>query len=305
MYRAVLTTTILFNACLFGKIAALEVWGDVVWLKSGERREGLVVAHSETSFEISDRIELADRQIEIIAAQEVDTWLQTIDLQRLEKLDPRFPWTYFELADELARFPNDRLAADLMRRLYFICLTLDDRATRQSAKLALKKLLSAEDQKYLEAFEDPDSVDESANIKRPKVVATRDDLDGLQTLLVSIRREDWDQAERLLQVARIRVAQQHWGRIVPWGELVETVTQRRTTDKRLLLLLRLEEAISTAVAPMEIEINPENWLATGWLPIEPETGLSQFSKRFGIDPTANVFRNGSWEHASARKLTPR
>jgi hypothetical protein len=269
---------------------------DVVWLKNGERREGLVVSQSKETIELADQVELAGRHIEVIPLTEVLIYLQTIDLRRLEELDPRFPYGYLDLADELARFPEDKLARELMRRLYLTCLTLDDAQTRHSSRLALVNLLAEDELHFLDLQGAGVLAETSPSPPRTRFVATRHDLDGLQDLLVHMRRESWEQAEELMREPRIRATQQQWGSVVTWGEIMESIGQRELSEKRLLQILRLEVALREVVAPLEVKGQAENWQASGWLPLPLDTGGAPFERRFGFEPRENVFRDGRWQN---------
>ncbi len=269
-------------------------FADVVWLKSGEQRFGAIVSETSAGLLLADRLETPGQTSELIPWSDIDDRLRTIDIERLSRLEPHTPYAYLELADELARFPQDQVANQLMKRLYFICLFLGDDAVQQSAELALRSALEPSEHTSLAPWLTMRGGSTREQPADEPFLATRTDITDLQKLIRAIRSEAWKDANELMTNTRLQATLEHWSSIICWTELEGIVQRQELSERSLLKLLQLSERLTDVVTPMTVTRDSSNWYASGSRRVAWPPSLAEFIEKSGIDPRQTIFRDGVW-----------
>ncbi len=268
---------------------------DVVWLTSGEVLYGVVLLETDESITIADHLESAIRQTTEIPRSEVNTFLRTIDLKKLEMLDPQSPNSYRELVEDLARFPHDPHARELARRLSLIGLTLADHNLRRDFHLSLQESFDQADRKRLDEIVEASLERVQGEKGALPFTATQTDVDQLLKLVQAIRRESWETAGQLLENSRVRQTHENWLQIITWLEIETAFEMRQISRIVLLKLLKLEFELASARTPLAVA-RPANldWQACGAAEFRGNAELPTIKREFGIDPQQSVFRSGAW-----------
>lgn len=280
----------------FGFLADRQANGfaDVVWMKSGEQRCGVILSETSAGVLLADRLETPEQTTELIPWSEIDDRLRTIDIERVIRLEPNSPYAYLELADELARFPRDRVANQLMKRLYFLCLFLGDEAIQKSAELALRSALEPSERDSLAPWLNSRGLSRRDQSADEPFIATRTDITDLQKLIRAIRSEAWEDAKSLMTNTRVQATLEHWSSIICWTELEGIVQRQQLSEQSLLKLLGLSERLNDVVVPMSVIFDSATWYASGSSRVAWPPSLTEFIEKSGIDPRQTIFRDGVW-----------
>lgn len=267
---------------------------DLVWMKSGEQRSGVIISETSGGVLLADRLENDQQTTELIPFRDIDDRVRTIDIERLSRLEPNSPYAYLELADELARFPQDRVARQLMKRLYFICLFFDDVAIQQSAELALRSALEPNERASLAPWLTTRGEPTGEQPADEPFIATRTDITDWQKLIRAICSEAWKDANELMTNVRLQATLEHWSSIICWTELEGIVQRQQLSEQSLLKLLQLSEQLNDVVTPMTVTVDSATWYASGSRRVAWPPSLAEFMEKSGMDPRQTIFRDGVW-----------
>jgi hypothetical protein len=299
---------LLFAASLVFAQPALAV---VVYKKGSNKPvAGQLVRQNENEVVVRDESAAGLKEI-VIPRSEIEDYIETVLVERLEALDPNRPRSYREYAEELAEKKLDPEARMMAVRLFQIAAWLDPVETGRGAILGLVSVArpGAEEARFRAAayLFDPrhDKAllgEESATGGNPR----KEDgpVQGLLEALRQLRRGRGQLARAALAPLAVSDELEAHRGIFRREEFLEACATKELSDEQLRKVLELELALDSRLnggVEQPAQTSLASWndaVRAGNLAPLPTL---QFDKLTDFDPRESVFRQGKWQRPAGSK----
>ncbi len=257
----------------------------------------------------------------VIAKDEIEDLLYTVDPARLTALDPARPQDYREYADELAEKRLDPEARDAALRLYVIAAGLGsparqgsgsstpDRSSYDASHAAMLGLIAlartpAEEARFRAAAYLSDPRRDATLLRPPTAIASsaapanRAAQRKLLEVVQHVRRGKGDVAARMLLQVDIAAELAAARGIVSKEDFLRICRTKQLDDGELKTLVKLELALEAALAPSEPIDSSTKDAARSWSQLlgQPQPPLRPLGLEYltEFDPRSSVYRQGKW-----------
>lgn len=285
---------------------------DVVWVKSQPTPLfGQVITNTPEQVQIRLIENGQPGKTKSIERSMVEQIVINIDAKRLAGLSPDNPQDYRDYAEELASQTIDPAARELARRLFLISAKIaEDKSETDVCASALSGLISLTDaeseRRQLEMLQflvNPEANEPESNSESGRADHSPSKLENemMLRLVRAIRREDSDQAIRLLGSQSNRVAIRKWSEICTPEEFDQIAKVNRPSKSQLGKMLQIEWQILTAMrqSPDMKSGKIKTRRVETWGDFASQDSgnprlVPSFENVTAMDPRKSIFRNGRW-----------
>ena len=280
--------------------SAPDVQADVVWLKdSAEPRYGRVIGVDERQLTFDVRNEAGEYERKTFAMDSVADWVITVDVARLERLDPGRPDMYRDYGEELVTARADPEAQALAVRLLTIAAYQADRAGNRDLRDSAIRNLAAAARSDAERTMVERLGQAYGLTLRPPVRGWPPSISPaaarpIALLVKVVRLEQWKPAVSLLTQRSI---QRSWERAdfpLSWDDLVRLVNDQTLPASALETLVWIELAVDGAPPPAQGRENDAPWSSQAIQDDVRDRLVPDLRHWSSIDPERSVYRGGQW-----------
>ena len=283
---------------LFAMLSSVAGAADYVDFRDGSPRKfGIIIAVNGDEIIFQSVSDLGGGAVRnSISRNKIRHHQRTVDLKRLESLDPERMSEYRNMAEELASLKNDPAARAIAKRLFLICVAKGNFDIRASAATNLPDLASTSQElklfqslAYFYGNRKRMVPSESRNQAEPQITTQR----TLQ-LIQALRKEQYQKAGLLLE----EVQQSNGSQPFDLTPLKSAIQNEKIKPELLHQLLTIETQLLSEPDTRRKQ-TPSQTRIIEYEKIPQKTvHLPGPDLDFGFDIEATKFENGSWKRPS-------
>ena len=268
--------------------AVPSVHADTLWLKSGEKLTGLVVAQSDDGY----TFQIWKGAQRSVSKNDIEILVRTHDSSRLSKLSPDDLGLYQRYVEELS--PQDPVSRQLAIRLTVIVGWRSQPGGSQYrwALSQLEKLArTRQESRKVEALKLLNSTRTSTRDTGPKMIRPKN-IKSYRLLLQLVRQERTTEAKKLWNQLKGKELPDLLIQWVSKPELSQLVESGPLTPQQLLRVLELDQQLDSSNFQNKGSridwANESQVIFSGWDEIPNFSNVTEF------DPRQTIYRQGSW-----------